>query len=1505
MHDKLYDLGFTEAAGNFQNNNFGRGGLGWDALQADAQDGDGKDNANMSTPTDGCPPRMQMFLFTGPTPDRDAGLDAEVVLHEYTHGMSNRRVGGGVGISAPQSRGLGEGWSDFYALALLSEAGDDVNGVYATAAYISYLLSDLTENYYYGIRRYPYCTDMAKNPLTFKDIDPAQADYCSSGAPYTSRIDNCSTSKAGEFHNVGEVWCMTLWEARARLIEKHGWAAGNQLILQLVTDGMNLSPANPTFVEARDAILQADQVNTGGANRVELWAAFAKRGLGVNAAAPSSSTTSGVVESYDIPDDLYITPIAGLDFSGPSGGPFTSNPAAFVLSNAGSNALAWSLSSTCAWLTVSVPGGTLAAGGPATNIPISVNSAANSLTGIHSATIWFTNITSGAAQSRQITLCAVGTYCADDFDSAIDLAQWSAFGGRVGSTVLANSYGGCVSSPNSLWLGDVGIRHATTMPINTESGGSISFSIRLANGSGSNWNSAGFLPDEGVILEASTNAGTSWILLGSCDTAAYYSWTPVSLPIPSAVQVPTALFRWRQKIHSGYGSNHWALDNVVIDATPPSNVPPVIRSQPSNLSVAVGDAASFGVSAWGTLPMSYQWTFNGIPISGATNKVLALPCVQTNDAGAYDVTVSNPAGSTNSANATLSVALVRALDHFTWSAIAATQHVNESFTATLEARDHADQRVTSFSGPVDLSATAISSTQVSPGRNIVGRLTPDGTGSGTYTLGFSFTPTNPITITHVLHCAGTKVSIWSSNGTLLAAQSVFGSEYPGDWTSTPLSEPLRLTAGSQYVVSFYTGGGSFCYRASMPTNFADGIVGQSLCSPGNAFPASVMAGFYMADLGYTASELAPVPITPSITGNFTNGVWSGNLTLQQPATRVVVSANDGDGHFGSGNPFDVLVPDDLSINAASAPDPVSVGDSLTFTVTVINSGPSSATDVRVASPVPAMTSFVSAAASQGTCALSNGIVLCDLGTLPGDSSATIRLVVMPTTASMTISNSATVTRAETDPCLPNNTASATATVSPPWVWIDDATVVEGNVGTTNLQFEVKLTAPSLQPVSVNFATSNGTAVADADYLATNGMLTFAPGVTSRVIPVAVIGDIARENPETLYVNLSGSVNSTVGRGQATGTILPDDGLSGQIQTLEWGAIATPQLAGVPFIATLTAYDYSGALATSFNGTAALTGQSGVWMTTVESNATSTMNYPMDAHSRKQRTQVIYPASELGGAGPITALALEVASHPVDPWLNNWTVRLRHTSLTNYSNRLWVTTNWTVVCQTNLNLTGTGWVAIPFSAPFEYNGSNSLMVDFSFNNSTNTGFGVSCRGSSRSSTRVLYFQVADTSYGDPLTWSNSIPSALSSVYVPNLRLTRGTASVVSVEPSTIGPFTNGVWSGRVIVTQAATNVALIADDLNGHVGQSSSFNLYNADAFSIGSVNAAGRYITLTWNAAPGHFYTLQYRTNLAFGEWMNVDSVTATENKATLTDDLGPDPAAWDGQRFYRIRIEE
>ena len=379
VHDRLYQLGFTETAGNFQNNNFGRGGVGNDALQADAQDGSGTNNANFSTPEDGTAPRMQMYVFTSPNPDRDSSLDATVVIHEYVHGLTHRLVGAGVSgsLDALQSGGLGEGWSDFYALALLSEPADAPGGTQSVGAYI-------TQNYFRGIRRYPYAIEPGPvvnaeslNPLTFSDI-----------------------SVNSQVHDQGEVWCQSLWECRGELLAKHGAVAGNQLMLQLVTDGLKLTPANPSFIQARDAILQADLVATGGTNTPELWRAFTKRGLGRGANAGSSNEVRGVAESFENSDVFQVSNAAGLFAAGSSGYPntFTGASTTFVVSNPGSSALSWSVTNSRTWLTVTPSSGTLAAGGTvnvtAALLPSAITAGASALTdGTWRDTLAFTDST--------------------------------------------------------------------------------------------------------------------------------------------------------------------------------------------------------------------------------------------------------------------------------------------------------------------------------------------------------------------------------------------------------------------------------------------------------------------------------------------------------------------------------------------------------------------------------------------------------------------------------------------------------------------------------------------------------------------------------------------------------------------------------------------------------------------------------------------------------------------------------------------------------------------------------------------------------------------------------------------------------------------------------------------------------------------------------------------------------------------------------------------------------
>jgi len=112
---------------------------------------------------------------------------------------------------------------------------------------------------------------------------------------------------------------------------------------------------------------------------------------------------------------------------------------------------------------------------------------------------------------------------------------------------------------------------------------------------------------------------------------------------------------------------------------------------------------------------------------------------------------------------------------------------------------------------------------------------------------------------------------------------------------------------------------------------------------------------------------------------------------------------------------------------------------------------------------------------------------------------------------------------------------------PPALSIGDATVSEGNAGTTNAVFTVTLAPASAKPVTVGYSTANGTATAGSDYTATSGTLTFAPGTTTATISVPVLGDTADEPDEVFRVNLAATAtNAVVADGQGLGTITDDD-----------------------------------------------------------------------------------------------------------------------------------------------------------------------------------------------------------------------------------------------------------------------------------------------------------------------------------------------------------------------------
>jgi hypothetical protein len=291
LHDIHYAYGFTEAAGNFQVTNYSGQGLGNDPVVADAQDGLSPDNASFATPPDGTSGQMQVGLMDSTSPNRDLDLDAEVIIHEYGHGVSNRLVGGpsnANALEATQSQGMGEGWSDWWALMLTQKATDTQYGSYS---FCPYILGHSSTGQ--GIRQYPYSYNMTLDPLTYGLYNSDE-----------------------ECHDTGSVWTSALWDMNWLLIDKYGFSsdladgyhagvtgqdAGNNLALQLVMDSLKIMPSNPTFLQGRDAILQADQALTGGANQLLIWTAFARRGMGYSAKDGGNANALVVTQAFDVP----------------------------------------------------------------------------------------------------------------------------------------------------------------------------------------------------------------------------------------------------------------------------------------------------------------------------------------------------------------------------------------------------------------------------------------------------------------------------------------------------------------------------------------------------------------------------------------------------------------------------------------------------------------------------------------------------------------------------------------------------------------------------------------------------------------------------------------------------------------------------------------------------------------------------------------------------------------------------------------------------------------------------------------------------------------------------------------------------------------------------------------------------------------------------------------------------------------------------------------------------
>jgi extracellular elastinolytic metalloproteinase len=236
---------------------------------------------------------------TTPNQQLDGDLDSGIMTHEYGHGISNRLTGGPAASSClGNAEQGGEGWSDYMGLMLTTD--------WTTAALNDGPTARPVGTYAYGqaatgrgIRRYPYSTSLTVNPLTYADM-----------------------ATSTEVHNIGEIWCATLWDMTWNIIQQrrriepnlYNGAAngGNNIALQLVMQGMKLQPCQPGFLDARDAILAADSLLYQGQFHCIIWSTFARRGMGYSAVQGSSGSATDQTAAFDMPPPVTLEKTAAI-----------------------------------------------------------------------------------------------------------------------------------------------------------------------------------------------------------------------------------------------------------------------------------------------------------------------------------------------------------------------------------------------------------------------------------------------------------------------------------------------------------------------------------------------------------------------------------------------------------------------------------------------------------------------------------------------------------------------------------------------------------------------------------------------------------------------------------------------------------------------------------------------------------------------------------------------------------------------------------------------------------------------------------------------------------------------------------------------------------------------------------------------------------------------------------------------------------------------------------------
>jgi hypothetical protein len=339
--------------------------------------------------------------------------------------------------------------------------------------------------------------------------------------------------------------------------------------------------------------------------------------------------------------------------------------------------------------------------------------------------------------------------------------------------------------------------------------------------------------------------------------------------------------------------------------------------------------------------------------------------------------------------------------------------------------------------------------------------------------------------------------------------------------TSPSPGTVHITgAGSCTITASQAGDSNYNAATSVPQSFTINKANQTI-----TFNALLNKTFGEPDFAVSATTTSGLPVSLAASGNCTvTSPSPGTVHLTGAGSCTITASQAGNANFNA---------------AANVPQSFSIAKANTSTVVSSSVNPS---DLNQS--VTFRADVTSVAAKTGT------VQFKDNGTNLGapvalDASG----VALLSTSSLTTGTHAITAEYSGDASFLPSTGTlpgGQVVRAQPSLSINDVSIIEGNAGTKVLNFTVTLSAASSLTVTANFATANGTAVTPADYVATNGTLTFNPGETTKTIPVTINGDVSFEADETFTVNLSNPVNATISDNQGRGTIQNDDALGGFI-----------------------------------------------------------------------------------------------------------------------------------------------------------------------------------------------------------------------------------------------------------------------------------------------------------------------------------------------------------------------